>query len=438
MALLPDIGKVPELSRRIIVTALLLAVYRVGVFVPTPGIDGEALAGFFQSARGTLLDVATMFTGGALENFSIFALGIMPYISASIIIQLLTAVVPKLESLKKEGEAGRQKITQWTRYLTVALSIIQGFMIGVGLESMTGPGGEQIVLYPGWSFRIMTVITLTAGSIFIMWLGEQMTERGIGNGISLIIFAGIVARLPAAMGNTINLAKSGEMNVLILIVLLIFVIAVIGFIVFFEMGQRKIPIQYPKRVVGKRMMGGGTQFLPLKVNSAGVIPPIFASSIIIFPATIANFIDIPIMQTVAQSLNPGGILYNFMFVIFVIFFTYFYTAIQFNPKEVAENLKKNGGFVPGIRPGANTAEYIDRILTRLTLWGALFLAVVCVLPSLLIWRFKVPFYFGGTALLIVVGVALDTAQQAQSHMLARSYDGLMKKSKGRGRGGRQI
>ncbi|MEE9543792.1 MAG: preprotein translocase subunit SecY [Thermodesulfobacteriota bacterium] len=438
MALIPDIGKVPELTRRIIITALLLAVYRVGVFVPTPGIDGEALAGFFQSAKGTLLDVATMFTGGALENFSIFALGIMPYISASIIIQLLTAVVPKLEGLKKEGEAGRQKITQWTRYLTVALSIVQGFMIGVGLENMSGPGGEQIVLHAGWSFRIMTVITLTAGSVFIMWLGEQMTERGIGNGISLIIFAGIVARLPAALGNTVNLAKSGEMNVLILIVLLIFVIAVIGFIVFFEMGQRRIPIQYPKRVVGKRMMGGGTQHLPLKVNSAGVIPPIFASSIIIFPATIANFIDIPIMNTISASLSPGGILYNVMFIIFVIFFTYFYTAIQFNPKEVAENLKKNGGFVPGIRPGANTAEHIDRILTRLTLWGALFLAGICVLPSLLIWRLNVPFYFGGTALLIVVGVALDTAQQAQSHMLSRNYDGLMKKSKGKGRGGRQI
>ncbi|MEE9542150.1 MAG: preprotein translocase subunit SecY, partial [Thermodesulfobacteriota bacterium] len=273
---------------------------------------------------------------------------------------------------------------------------------------------------------------------FIMWLGEQMTERGIGNGISLIIFAGIVARLPAALGNTVNLAKSGEMNVLILIVLLIFVIAVIAFIVFFETGQRRIPIQYPKRVVGKRMMGGGTQHLPLKVNSAGVIPPIFASSIIIFPATIANFIDIPIMKAVSESLSPGGILYNVMFVIFVIFFTYFYTAIQFNPKEVADNLKKNGGFVPGIRPGANTAEHIDRILTRLTLWGALFLASVCVLPSLLIWRFNVPFYFGGTALLIVVGVALDTAQQAQSHMLTRNYDGLMKKSKGKGRGGRQI
>lgn len=435
MALLPDIGKVPELTRRIIVSALLLGVYRVGVFVPTPGIDGEALKAFFQSAKGTLLDVATMFTGGALENFSIFALGIMPYISASIILQLLTAVVPKLEALKKEGEAGRQKITQWTRYLTVVLSIIQGFMIGLGLENMAGPGGEQIVLVPGWSFRIMTVITLTAGSVFIMWLGEQITERGIGNGISLIIFAGIVARLPAALVNTINLAKSGEMNVLILIVLLIFVIAVIAFIVFFESGQRRIPIQYPKRVVGRRMMGGGTQHLPLKVNSAGVIPPIFASSIIIFPATIANFIDLPFMQTIAQSLNPGGILYNVMFVAFVIFFTYFYTAIQFNPKEVAENLKKNGGFVPGIRPGANTADHIDRILSRLTLWGALFLASVCVLPSLLIWRFNVPFYFGGTALLIVVGVALDTAQQAQSHMLARNYDGLMKKSKGKGRGG---
>jgi preprotein translocase subunit SecY len=433
VAAFPNISKVPELNRKIIVTLALLSVYRIGVFIPTPGIDADALAGFFKSARGRLLDFATMFTGGALENFSVFALGIMPYISASIILQLLTVVVPHLEKLKKEGEAGRKKIIQYTRYFTVVLSTVQGLMISIGLEKMTGPAGEPIVLDPGWPFRLVTVITLTSGTSFIMWLGEQITERGIGNGISLIIFAGIVARMPAATANTINLVRSGEMEALVMLFLIFLMVAVIAFIVFMETGQRRIPIQYPKRVVGRKMMGGGTQHLPLKVNSAGVIPPIFASSIIIFPATVVNFIDVPVMRTVADSLNPGGIIYNVFFVAFIIFFAYFYTAIQFNPKDVAENLKKYGGFVPGIRPGPNTAEYIDRILSRLTLWGGLYLSVVCVLPSILIWRFNAPFYFGGTALLIVVGVAMDTAQQAESHMLARSYDGLLKKGRVKGR-----
>jgi preprotein translocase subunit SecY len=435
VAVLPNIGKVPELNRRILITLALLAVYRIGVFIPTPGIDADALAGFFRSARGTLLDFATMFTGGALENFSVFALGIMPYISASIILQLLTVVVPHLEKLKKEGEAGRKKITQYTRYLTVVLSAVQGLMISMGLEKMTGPAGEPIVLDPGWHFRLMTVITLTSGTAFIMWLGEQITERGIGNGISLIIFAGIVARMPAATANTIGLVSSGEMEALVMLFLIFLMVAVIAFIVFVETGQRRIPIQYPKRVVGRKMMGGGTQHLPLKVNSAGVIPPIFASSIIIFPATVVNFIDLPVMRTIADSLSPGGLVYNAFFVAFIIFFAYFYTAIQFNPKEVAENLKKYGGFVPGIRPGPNTAEYIDRILSRLTLSGGLYLSAVCVLPSILVWRFNAPFYFGGTALLIVVGVAMDTAQQAESHMLARSYDGLLKQGRVKGRYG---
>jgi preprotein translocase subunit SecY len=433
VAAFPNISKVPELNRKIIVTLALLSVYRIGVFIPTPGIDADALAGFFKSARGTILDFATMFTGGALENFSVFALGIMPYISASIILQLLTVVVPHLEKLKKEGETGRKKIIQYTRYFTIVLSVVQGLMISIGLEKMTGPAGEPIVLDPGWPFRLVTVITLTSGTAFIMWLGEQITERGIGNGISLIIFAGIVARMPAATANTINLVRSGEMEALVMLFLIFLMVAVIAFIVFMETGQRRIPIQYPKRVVGRKMMGGGTQHLPLKVNSAGVIPPIFASSIIIFPATVVNFIDVPVMRTVADSLNPGGIIYNVFFVAFIIFFAYFYTAIQFNPKDVAENLKKYGGFVPGIRPGPNTAEYIDRILSRLTLWGGLYLSVVCVLPSILIWRFNAPFYFGGTALLIVVGVAMDTAQQAESHMLARSYDGLLKKGRVKGR-----
>ncbi len=433
-ALTPNISKVPELNRRIIITLVMLAIFRIGVFVPTPGIDAEALAGFFKAASGTLLDFATMFTGGALERFSVFSLGIMPYISASIILQLLQAVVPQLEKLSKEGEAGRKVITQYTRYLTVILCVVQGFMIAVGLESMRGPAGEPIVLTVGWSFRIMTVVTLTTGSVFLMWLGEQITERGIGNGISLLIFVGIIAMMPSAVYNTIQLVRGGEMNFLFVVVLVAVMIGVVAFIVFMESGQRRIPIQYPKRVVGRKVMGGGTQHLPLKVNSAGVIPPIFASSIIVFPATVASFIDVPFMKTIAQSLNPGGVLYNLLYVAFIIFFTYFYTAIQFNPKEVAENLKKYGGFVPGIRPGAHTADYIDLVLTRLTLWGSLYLAAVCVLPSIFIAEFNAPFYFGGTALLIVVGVALDTAQQIESHMLARSYDGLLKKGKIKGRG----
>lgn len=433
-ALTPNISKIPELNRRILITLVMLAIFRVGVFIPTPGIDSEALSGFFKAASGTLLDFATMFTGGALERFSIFSLGIMPYISASIILQLLAAVVPQLEKLQKEGESGRNTITQYTRYLTIVLSIIQSMMIAYGLESMRGPAGEAIVLNPGWGFRLMTVITLTSGTSFLMWLGEQITERGIGNGISLIIFVGIIANMPSALYNTIQLVRAGEMSFLFILFLLALMVAVVGFIVFMEMGQRKIPIQYPKRVVGRKVMGGGTQHLPLKVNSAGVIPPIFASSIIVFPATVANFIDVPFMKTVSNSLNPGGVLYNVLYIVFIIFFTYFYTAIQFNPKEVADNLKKNGGFVPGIRPGANTADYIDTVLSRLTLWGAIYLAAVCVLPTFFISQFNAPFYFGGTALLIVVGVAMDTAQQIESHLLARSYDGLLKKGKIKGRG----
>ncbi len=432
-AITPNIGKVPELNKRIITTFILLAVFRVGVFIPTPGIDSAALAGFFSAASGTLLDFATMFTGGALERFSVFSLGIMPYISASIILQLLTAVVPHLDKLQKEGEAGRKTISQYTRYLTVALSIVQGFMIAAGLESMKGQAGEPVVLNPGISFKLLTVFTLTAGTIFLMWVGEQITERGIGNGISLIIYVGIIANMPTAVYNTIQLVRGGEMNFLFVLFLVAFMVAVVAFIVFMELGQRKIPIQYPKRVVGRKVLGGGTQYLPLKVNSAGVIPPIFASSIIVFPATVANFIDIPFFKGIATSLNPGGLLYNLLYIVLIIFFTYFYTAIQFNPKEVAENLKKYGGFVPGIRPGANTADYLDTVLGRLTLWGAIYLALVCVLPSFLVAEFRVPFYFGGTALLIVVGVAMDTAQQVESHLLARSYDGLMKKSRLKGK-----
>jgi len=410
-------------------TFLLLAVYRVGTHVPTPGIDTKALAEFFAEARGSLLGLFDLFAGGALSNLSVFALGIMPYISASIILQLLVVVVPHLEKLSKEGEAGRRKITQYTRYGTVLLSLIQGLGIAVGLESMAGPSGASIVLEPGWSFRIMTVITLTAGTSFIMWLGEQITERGIGNGISLIIFAGIVCRGPTAVANTLRLVSTGEMGIFVMLAIFILMVAVVGVIVFVEGAQRKIPVQYAKRVVGRKVYGGQTTHLPLKLNTAGVIPPIFASSIIMFPATIANFVPHPWMKEVANYLMPGRLVYELLYVAFIVFFCYFYTAVVFNPADVAENMKKYGGFVPGIRPGKKTAEYIDNVLSRLTFSGAIYVSAVCVLPSILISYFNVPFYFGGTALLIVVGVALDTAGQIEAHLLTRQYEGLLKKGR---------
>ncbi len=423
-----NIFKIPELKKRILYTLALLSVYRIGVHIPTPGIDTAALASFFERAKGTLLAMFDMFSGGALERLSVFALGIMPYISASIIFQLLTVVIPHLERLSKEGEQGRKKITQYTRYATVFLSIIQGFGIAVGLESMSSPGGAPVVISPGWAFRFMTVITLTAGTAFIMWLGEQITERGIGNGISLIIFSGIVARMPNAVGNTFRLLSTGEINIFLVLILLILMVAVVGAIIFMEQGQRRIPVQYAKRVVGRRMYGGQSTHLPLKINTSGVIPPIFASSIIMFPATIASFIKIPWMQSVANAMMPGSLIYELLFVGFIFFFCYFYTAVTFNPVDVAENMKKHGGFIPGIRPGKRTAEHIDRVLTRITLGGATYVSAVCVLPSVLISKFNVPFYFGGTALLIVVGVALDTIAQIESHMLARHYEGFLKKS----------
>ncbi len=424
-----NITKIPELQKRILFTFFLLAVYRIGAHVPTPGIDTQALAAFFEQAKGSLLGLFDMFAGGALSRLSVFALGIMPYISASIILQLLTVAVPHLEKLSKEGEAGRRKITQYTRYGTVLLSVIQGFGIAVGLENMAGPSGLSVVITPGWGFRMMTVITLTAGTAFIMWLGEQITERGIGNGISLIIFAGIVCRGPAAVVNTFRLLSTGEMGIFFVVLLFVLMVAVVGVIVFVESGQRRIPVQYAKRVVGRKMYGGQTTHLPLKVNTAGVIPPIFASSIIMFPATIANFVPHPWMQAVSGFLMPGRLVYEMLYVAFIIFFCYFYTAVTFNPVDVADNMKKYGGYVPGIRPGKKTAEYIDRILTRLTFCGAIYVSAVCVLPSVLISKFNVPFYFGGTALLIVVGVALDTAGQIETHLLTRQYDGFMKKGR---------
>jgi preprotein translocase subunit SecY len=434
-----NIPKIPELRKRIVISFLLLAVYRVGVHIPTPGIDGAALAGFFARAKGTLFGFMDMFSGGALENMSVFALGIMPYISSSIILQLLTMVIPSLEKLSKEGEAGRKKITQYTRYGTVLLSIIQGFGISVGLEKMTGPAGEPVVLIAGWGFRLMTIITLTSGTAFIMWLGEQITERGIGNGISLIIFAGIVARMPSAIINTVRLMQTGEMGPLLILLVVAVMVVVVGCIIFMERSQRKIPVQYAKRVVGRKIYGGQSTHLPLKINTAGVIPPIFASSILMFPLTIAQFMpkDViekyPWVNAIIGSLSRGEFLYNFLYVAFIIFFCYFYTAVVFNPMDVADNMKKYGGFIPGIRPGKKTAEYIDWVLTRITFVGAIYISAVCVLPTILIGRFNIPFYFGGTALLIVVGVALDTVAQMESHMLTRHYDGFLKRGTFKGR-----
>jgi preprotein translocase subunit SecY len=425
-----NIFKIPELKRRILYTLALLVVYRVGVHVPVPGIDSVVLTEIFDRAKDTILGIFNMFSGGALENLSVFALGIMPYISASIILQLMTVVIPHLEQLKKEGEQGRKKITQYTRYGTVVLSIIQGFGISIGLERMGA------VIAPGWGFRLMAVLTLTAGTAFIMWLGEQITERGIGNGISLIIFAGIVAGVPTAMGNTFRLVSTGAMSIFPVIVLLVLMVTVIAVIVFVEQGQRRIPVQYAKRVVGRRMYGGQSTHLPLKINMSGVIPPIFASSIMMFPATIASFITVSWIQNVVSALSPGNIGYEMLFVGLIFFFCYFYTAVTFNPVDVADNMKKQGGYIPGIRPGKRTADYIDKVLTRITLGGALYVSAVCVLPSILITQFNVPFYFGGTALLIVVGVAIDTVAQMESHMLSRHYEGFLKKSAGRIKGRR--
>lgn len=427
-----NITKIPELKKKIWFSLAMLAVYRVGVHIPTPGIDTAALADFFKRAQGTLFGLFDMFSGGALENMSVFALGIMPYISASIILDLLTVVIPYLEKLKKEGEAGRKKITQYARYGTVVLSIFQGLGIAIGMESMSSPGGGSVVIDPGWPFRLMTMITLTSGTAFIMWLGEQITERGIGNGISLIIFAGIVARMPTALANTGQLVRTGELNFIFIILLILLMVAVVGFIVFVERGQRRIPVQYAKRVVGRRVYGGQSTHLPLKINTSGVIPPIFASSILMFPATITQFIQIQWLSGFVHNyMGVGGLLYSLIYVGLIFFFCYFYTAVTFNPVDVAENMKKYGGYIPGIRPGKWTADYIDHVLTRITFGGALYVSIVCVLPTLLIYRFKVPFYFGGTALLIVIGVAIDTMAQIESHMLTRHYEGFMKKGMGR-------
>ncbi len=431
-----NIFRIPELKKRLLYTFGLLAVYRVGAFIPTPGIDSQALARYFENVQGTILGFFNMFSGGALEQMAVFALGIMPYISASIILELLTVVVPYLEKLKKEGEQGRKKINQYTRYGTVVLSMIQGLGIAIGLEHME-VGGVSIVPTPGWAFRLMTMLTLTAGTTFIMWLGEQITERGVGNGISLIIFAGIVARMPVAIGRTWTQLRLGEMSPFLFLGILVVMVAVVAAIVFMEAGHRRIPIQYAKRVVGRRMYGGQSTHLPLKINTSGVIPPIFASSIMVFPATIAQFVGGKhpggILETVVQQLSPGTILYSVLSILMIIFFAYFYTAIIFNPADVADNMRKYGGFVPGIRPGKKTAEYIDRTLSRLTLVGALYLSFIVILPTYLVQFFHVPFFFGGTGLLIVVGVAMDTMQQVESHLVMRHYESFIKKGRIKGR-----
>lgn len=430
---LKNIFKIPELKKRVLFSLGMLAVYRIGCHIPTPGIDRIALAHFFKQSQGTLLGLFDMFSGGALERLTVFALGIMPYISSSIIFQLLTVVVPAIEKLSKEGETGRKKIIQYTRYGTVLLSIVQGLGIAIGLESMRGPAGELVVPVPGWSFRLMTVLTLTAGTAFIMWLGEQMSEKGIGNGISLIIFAGIVVRIPTALANTGKLLNAGQISLFSIIFVIALMFAVIAAVVFVERGQRRLPIHYAKRVVGLKTFNAQSSHLPLKVNMAGVIPPIFASSIIMFPATIANFIDIPWVQKAAKSLTPGNWIYNIFFVAFIIFFCYFYTAVTFNPVDVAENIKKHGGYIPGIRPGKETSDFMDSVLTRLTFAGAIYISLVCVLPSILIGKFNLPFYFGGTALLIAVGVGMDTVAQIESHLITRNYEGFLKGVRIRGR-----
>jgi preprotein translocase subunit SecY len=425
--------RIPELRKRLMFTAGALIVYRLGVWIPTPGIDSQALQSFFAQASNNIVGLVNMFSGGALENFSIFALGIMPYISASIILQLLTVVIPYLEKLSKEGELGRRKITQYTRYSTVVLALIQSCFISMGLEAVESSGGASVVINPGWAFRLMSMITLTTGTAFIMWLGEQITERGIGNGISLIIFSGIVASVPSAVVTTFEYVRSGELSLFAILFVLIVMIATIAAIIYMERAQRRIPVQYAKRVVGRRVYSGQSSHLPLKVNTSGVIPPIFASSILLFPGTIGSFFEGGPAQWVQQNLTPGTALYELTYVALIVSFCYFYTAVTFNPTDVAENMKKFGGYIPGIRPGPRTAEYIDRVLTRITLWGALYISAVCVLPTILVQQFNVPFYFGGTALLIVVGVALDTIAAMETHMITRSYEGFMKRGRIRGR-----
>tara|TARA_R110000787_G_scaffold86057_14_gene183507 strand:- start:45658 stop:47004 length:1347 start_codon:yes stop_codon:yes gene_type:complete len=431
-------SKATELKKRIWFTLGALIVYRMGTFIPLPGVDAAILADFFQQQSGGIIDMLNMFSGGALGRMSIFALNIMPYISASIIMQLMATVSPTIEQMKKEGEQGRKRMNQYTRYLTVLIATFQAYGITVGLEGMTGSIGPAVA-DPGLFFRAQGVITLVGGTVFLMWLGEQVTARGVGNGISLIIFAGIVAELPTALVSTLELGRTGALSTLFIIFLLFMTVAIIAMIVFVERAQRRIIIQYPKRQVGNKMFGGENSHLPLKLNTAGVIPPIFASSLLLLPLTVAQFAasggGSSWLTAVTAYVAPGQPVYIAMYIAMIVFFAFFYTAVVFNPADTADNLKKHGGFVPGIRPGKNTADYIDYVLTRLTVIGAAYLALICILPEILISRFNVPFYFGGTSLLIVVTVTMDTVAQIQSHLLAHQYEGLIKKSKLRGRRG---
>ncbi len=423
---LARLGRLDELKQRLLFLLGAIVVFRIGSFIPVPGIDPVALNEMFEAQRGTILDMFNMFSGGALQRFSVFALGIMPYISASIIMQLLSAVHPKLEQLKKEGEAGRRKITQYTRYFTLVLATFQSIGVAIALES------QNVVIDAGLAFRVTAALTLVTGTMFLMWLGEQVTERGIGNGISMIIFTGIVAGLPSAVGGTLELARTGQLHVLTLLLLLAIILLVTAFVVFVERGQRRITVNYAKRQVGNKLYAGQTSHLPLKLNMAGVIPPIFASSIILFPATLGGWFGsaegMTWLQDLSQTLSPGQPLYVMLFAVAIIFFCFFYTALMFNPKETADNLKKSGAFIPGVRPGRQTAEYIDKVMSRLTMAGAIYITAVCLLPEFLNLQWNVPFYFGGTSLLIIVVVIMDFMAQVQAHLMSHQYEGLMKKA----------
>jgi preprotein translocase subunit SecY len=428
---LAGLGQLKELRQRLLFVLFAMFVFRICTHIPVPGINPVALADLFEQQRGTILDMFNMFSGGALERFSVVALGIMPYISASIIMQLLSFVDPRLKQLRKEGELGRRKITQYTRYGTVLLATFQAIGVSIALEGQTA-GGMSVVMDPGIGFRIIAVTTLVTGTLFLMWLGEQITERGVGNGISMIIFAGIVAGLPAAVGGTLELSRTGEMNILMVFILFAMAIVVTGFVIFVERGQRRITINYAKRQVGRKMYAGQSSHLPLKLNMSGVIPPIFASSIILFPATLAGWFgqsdSMRWLQDMASSISPGQPLYVLLYAAGIVFFCFFYTAIVFDPKETAENLKKSGAFIPGMRPGEQTAGYLDTVLTKLTLAGAVYISFVCLLPEFLILKFNVPFYFGGTSLLIIVVVVMDFMSQVQAHLMSHQYEGLMKKA----------
>ena len=425
-------AKATELKRRIWFTLGMLVIYRLGTYIPIPGIDPNILQDIFSQQAGGILGMFDMFAGGAFGRMTIFALNIMPYISAAIIMQLLTAVSPHLEQLKKEGEMGRKKINQYTRYATIGLALFQSMLIALALEN--GQFGQGAVAFPGWEFRLMCVITLTTGTAFIMWLGEQITERGIGNGISLIIFAGIIINIPSGIGRLLQLVQTDQFSILQTLTFGVIGVAVIGFVVVVERGQRRIPIQHARRVVGKRVQQGGMSYFPLRVNTAGVIPAIFASSLLLFPFTIGQFTDSPEVQRFIDTyMNPASPVYQTVYIGLIVFFCYFYTAIMINPDDVAENIKKSGAYVPGIRPGKNTADYINRVLTRITLVGAIYMSAVCVLPTILAVKMNIPFYFGGTALLICVGVGLDTIGQIEAHLVSRQYEGFVRGTRIRGR-----